>query len=146
MSRRNLILLIIVLIILSVAVIGYLYSRTPEPAAPGEDTGTNFFSRFNPFGKSGGNSAPTPTPDTPEPNIPTPDEVAAVKLKKVSTLPIAGYIVFQKERLKEVPLVPAEEQTPPASPTKPKAPLVRSPPFFKRIRTISPKPNVAIAK
>src|SRR3989344_410629 len=137
MSRRNLILLIIVLIILSVAVIGYLYSRTPEPAAPGEDTGTNFFSRFNPFGKSGGNSAPTPTPDTPEPNIPTPDEVAAVKLKKVSTLPIAGYIVFQKERLKEVPLVPAEEQTPPASPTKPKAPLTEFAPAIRYVERVT---------
>ncbi len=104
MSRKNFILLIIILVAILAVVFGFLYFREP-PTPTGTDTGgTNFFSDFNPFGKS--TTIPpkvTPPVDisgfTPPPEI----EVPKLKLQKVSSMPIAGFAVFQKERLKEIP-------------------------------------------
>lgn len=96
MSRRNFILLIIVLFILLVGFLMVLYSnRTPR--APGEDGG--FLSSLNPFGR--GSNAPgygTPAYNTPNPDGTVSGEESALKLTKVSTIPVAGYSVFQKER------------------------------------------------
>src|SRR3989344_3082592 len=106
MSKRNFILLIIILIIITVA--AFWYFDFFKPAVPGETTegGTNFLSRFNPFGKSSppptGGPIPTPTPGS-EPPIPT----SELKLKKVSSMPVAGFGVFQKERFKEIVANPA---------------------------------------
>lgn len=109
MQKRNFILLIIVLIIIIGIIFGIFYFF--KPASPtGEDTtGTNFFSQFNPFGTS----KPTPPVVTPPTDIsgyqpPAPEE--KIKLKKVSSVPIAGFTVFSKERLKEIPVAPITEQ------------------------------------
>ncbi|MFA5840929.1 MAG: hypothetical protein WC847_01490 [Candidatus Paceibacterota bacterium] len=103
MSKRNFILLIIVLVILTLGVLGFLYLQ--QPTSPGGDsTGTNFGSKFNPFGTSDTNKPPTPPPPVDvsgyEPAPSTPD--ALVKLRKISSMPIAGFTVFSKERLKDV--------------------------------------------
>jgi len=103
MSKRNFILLIIILIIITIAVFGFLYFRQGQ--TPGTDTsGTNFISQFNPFGTSKPATPPAITPPAdvsgyqPEPTL----ETTVVKLKKISSMPIAGFTVFNKERLKEI--------------------------------------------
>lgn len=87
-----------------IVIFGFLYFR-PEKTTPKDTgTGTNFFSPFNPFGTK-------PTPPVVKPPVDVsgyvpPPETIQSKLMKVSTMPIAGFTVFQKERLKEVPLAP----------------------------------------
>src|SRR3989344_586331 len=110
MTKRNFILLIIVLMIVVIAVFGFLYLR-PGTTDPGDtDGGTNFFSQFNPFGTKTTPPVVTPPVNVPSDNIP-PEEIPAVKLTKVSSMPIAGFTVFSKERLKEVPIVTTPPQT-----------------------------------
>jgi hypothetical protein len=107
MSRRNFTLLIIILIIAIIGFFVFLYSRQPANTAP-ENTspGTNFFSQFNPFGKSK-TTPPTTTPPVNVSGYVPPATPATVKLIKVSSMPIAGFTVYSKERLKEVNPSPA---------------------------------------
>ena len=77
---------------------GFLYFY--QPKSPGVVSETvNFLADFLPFGKS---KTTTPT-DTNQPvdvsgYIPNSDETQNIKLRKISTFPIAGYGVFMKER------------------------------------------------
>ncbi len=106
MSKRNFILLIAILAFVVIAVFGFLYFRSGK--TPGEvvGEGTNFLAQFNPF------SSQNKSPNDEAPGIdingeqPTDEELAVVKLKKVSSMPVAGFTVFNKERLKEVPVAP----------------------------------------
>lgn len=141
MSKRNFVLFIIVLIIITLAIFGFLYSRQ-TPTGPGDTGGgTNFLSRFNPFG----NNTDVPTDDndtpiditeeTPEENEP---EVLTSKLQKISSFPVAGFQVFLKERLKAVPIpvVTTEastETTTPAKTTKPTPPATE---FSEAVRYV----------
>ena len=83
-----------------------------------DEGGTNFFFDFNPFNNKG------KTPDSTDPTdvsgyVP-PDEngeVRNMKLMKVSSMPVAGYGIFMKERFKEVPAIVAGEATNVAEPT-----------------------------
>lgn len=118
MSKRNLILLIIVLIVAVAAVFGFLYFNQGTNTAGTDTGGTNFISQFNPFGTS----TPKPPVVTPPVDIsgyePGPvEEIPAVKLKKISSMPVAGFGLFSKERYKDVPIV--VPTTPPAKPTPP---------------------------
>ena len=100
MSKRNFILLIIVVVIAVLAVLGYLYFN-PALQTGGTDTGgTNFISKFNPF-----KTTTAPAPKTPSQPVdvsgfqPGPEtEMPGAKLKKVSTMPVAGFVLFQKEK------------------------------------------------
>ncbi len=125
MSKRNFILLIIILVIVIIAVLGFLYLRkdTTTPTDPG--IGTNFFSQFNPFGTK-------PTPPVTKPPVDVsgyqpPTAPEQTKLMKVSSMPVAGFTVFTKERLKDVPVAPllVEEGVPggetPTTPTAKKS-------------------------
>src|ERR1700759_5216100 len=104
MSKRNFILLIIILVVIVAAVFGFLYFRQGTGTAPLDGTGgTNFVSDFNPFGNSPTIPAAT-TPPTAVSGYQTSPASDAVRLKKISSMPIAGYTVYQKERLKDVPL------------------------------------------
>lgn len=105
MSKRNFILLIIVLIVILIAVFGFLYFRQNKITSE-ENQSENFFSKFNPFG----NNKPTTTPPKIIPPVdvsgyepPLTEEIQKVKLKKISSMPIAGFGVFVKERLKNIP-------------------------------------------
>lgn len=117
MTRRNFVLLLIVLLTITTFALYYLAS-SDRPGGP-EDRGggTNFFSEFNPF-----RSSPRP-PQTQTPaedsTITLPDTQAV--FKRVSSMPIAGYGIFKKERLKEVQ-VPAPEGA--SKPTPPQTELV----------------------
>lgn len=98
-------------------------------SAPGVDNGgTNFWAQFNPFG-NGKPKPPTPTPPTDVSGYVPPEPVVEnIKLKKVSSMPIAGFTVYLKERLKSVPLptvatpdVTPKTDTSPTSTTNPDA-------------------------
>ena len=93
---------------LVMAVFVFLFLR-PGPALPGDDTpGPNFFSQFNPFTPKP--PAVTPPVDIPD-NVPPPGtETPAAKLIKVSSMPVAGFGLFSKERLKDVPIVVLEAE------------------------------------
>jgi hypothetical protein len=116
MSKRNFILLIIVLIITLALVFGFLYLTQNKSTNPGDTGGTNFISQFNPFGTAGTKppSSTTPPPTDISGYQPTPTPEAALGLTKVSSMPIAGFTVFPKERLVDVPVVtPAPAETAP---------------------------------
>ncbi|MES2023457.1 MAG: hypothetical protein V4439_02125 [Patescibacteria group bacterium] len=123
MSKRNLTLLIITLVAILAIFFGYIFFSGKTTPTTGTTTGTNFFS-FLPFTKT------TPTPPAPVPpaNVsgtettpPAPIEATVSKLIKVSSMPIAGFTVFQKERFKEIPPVIPVETTPAPTTTKSKA-------------------------
>jgi hypothetical protein len=107
MSKRNFTLLIIVLIIVLAAIFGFLFfNKTSTNTTGTTTTGTNFFSQFNPFAST--KKTTTPTTTTPV-NVSgyQPPVAENVKLKKVSSMPIAGYTVFGEERLKVVEVASA---------------------------------------
>src|SRR3989344_1322949 len=106
MSKRNFILLIIVLGAVIIAVFGFLYFRKPTTPPEGDTGGTNFFSQFNPFGASKP-ATPTITPpiNVSEPETVPEEETLGVKLRKVSSMPVAGFTVFIKERIINTPLI-----------------------------------------
>ncbi|MBP6883795.1 MAG: hypothetical protein KBC06_00990 [Candidatus Pacebacteria bacterium] len=130
MTKRNFILLIIVLVVILMGLLGYFYlTRNNVPTPDGG--GINFISEFNPFAKT---SPTTPGGDTSNgENNPgdtnTPDTGAELQnLTKVSSMPVAGFAVYQKERFKEVPvIIPQQTEGVPAQPevkptTKPTPP------------------------
>ncbi len=95
---------------------GFLFLRQ-GPVAPGEEGGgTNFLSQFNPFGRGDQKPGGTTPPPVDISGYEPPPEQTGLGLLKVSSMPIAGYTVFQKERFKEMPVVvpvpPAESATP----------------------------------
>ncbi len=99
MSKRNFILIVIILVVIIAVVFGFFYFY--QPANKTDTTeGTNFFANFLPFGKS-----KTTTPiDTNQPiDIsgyvpPAETDISTLKLKKISSFPIAGYGIFMKEK------------------------------------------------
>lgn len=101
MSKRNFILIVIILVVIVAIVFGFFYFYQPANKTSTTE-GTNFFANFFPFGKS---KTTTPT------NTNQPVDVSGYEntngqnqnsnLKKVSSFPIAGYGVFNKERLKD---------------------------------------------
>ncbi|MBI3305561.1 hypothetical protein HYZ82_00290 [Candidatus Nomurabacteria bacterium] len=116
MLKRNFILLILVLSIALAVTLGFLYFREGKPTTPeDEGTGTNFFSQFNPFGGSGF-TQPEPKPPTDVSGyIPSEDAIPTGKLRKISSMPVAGYGIFIKERLKEIEISPMETLAPAGS-------------------------------
>ncbi|MFA5932105.1 MAG: hypothetical protein WC793_01880 [Candidatus Paceibacterota bacterium] len=118
MSKRNFILLIIILAIVVVGVFGFLYLQQPTGTLGVDTGGTNFGSQFNPFGNNNKPVTPAVTPPVDvsgyEPTPTNPDLL--VKLRKISSMPIAGFTVFSKERLKDVPVVTPNNTTPPSLP------------------------------
>jgi len=138
MSKRNFILLIVFLTLLVGGVLIFFYITRPQvgdPTNTDADSGTNFIAQFNPFGTSRtitppndtNNGAPTNPGDTQ-----TPGGGVQLKLTRVSSMPIAGYTVYMKERYKSVPEVipvaaepvPDAAQTNPATTTKTPTPKV----------------------
>ncbi len=123
MSKRNFILIVIILGVLAIGVVTYWYFSVPS--TPEEVSEGGFLQKYNPF-KTSPPAAPTPTTPaspTPEPESPTPgEEVAEIKLKKVSSMPVAGYGIFEKERYKDV-AAPPENSTPDSKPTPPEVEL-----------------------
>ncbi len=111
MPRRNFIFLIIVLILILAGVFGFLYFGGYNNRVIENIPGINFLSQFNPFGSNPGTGVvgENPGEEGGDGEIPTEEELAAVKLKKVSNMPVAGFTVFLKERYKDLP-PPSEEE------------------------------------
>lgn len=87
-----------------VVIFGFWYFRKTTGTITSEEngnTGTNFISQFNPFGSN----KPTSPSVTPSDNTgeyqPNPEDTQNIKLIKVSSVPVAGFTVFSKERVKE---------------------------------------------
>ena len=102
MQTRNIILLIIVLIIVAVAVFGFFYLRQPNVPTAVPNSNTNFVSTLWPFGNKSPNTDTTPK-TTPPANTsgyqaPTETPSQTINLKRISSMPIAGYGVFMKQR------------------------------------------------
>ena len=128
MSKRNFTLFIIVLMSVILVIFGFLYFNQSRTGQPG-DEGTNFLSQFNPFGTSTQvNPTDTTTPvDLGDQTSDETEEETPEKLKKISSMPVAGFELFLKERLKEVgeggiPVPPASPTTPSKTTTKPVPP------------------------
>ncbi len=95
MSKRNFILLIIILALIIISVYGFLYFRKDDTDTTENTPETNFVSRFNPFGtKPPAPSVSEPIPEEYQPEI----KNGTGKLTRVSSVPVAGFIVFKKER------------------------------------------------
>ncbi len=108
MSKRNIILFIIILVVIIVGVFGFLYFFQPKDQNGGTVTGTNFFANFLPFGKSK-TTTPNPTPPSDVSGyVGAGDNSASYgKFKKISSFPVAGYGVFMKERFKAEEALPS---------------------------------------
>src|SRR3989344_622661 len=101
MTNRNFILLIIILAIIVLGFFGFLYFKR-DAVPPGESPGgTNFLSQFNPFAGTSVKPPVTEPPADISGTEPPPVE-RGLQLMKVSSMPVAGYGVFMKERYKEV--------------------------------------------
>src|SRR3989344_4700588 len=112
MSKRNFILLIIILILAVTVVFGFLYFRPQTTPSGDSDQGINFISRFNPFSN---NKTIIPKTESPVVDIsgtlpPPAEEIPIVKLKRISSMPVAGFGLFIKERLKEITPPPPPPQ------------------------------------
>jgi len=112
MSKRNFILLVIILVTVVAAIFGFFYFRRSATTPGTGGVGTNFISQFNPFGS---NKTTTPAVTPPanvsgyQPNL-EPATKTNAKLKKVSGMPVAGFTIYSKERLKVVvpaPILPS---------------------------------------
>ena len=88
------------MLVIVAIVFGFLYFRESTSAPVVDTGGTNFFSDFNPFGTSKTVppkvTTPTIIPIEPEPTI----EIIR-KLNKVSSMPVAGFGIFRKEKFKK---------------------------------------------
>jgi hypothetical protein len=107
MSKRNLKLFIIILVIIVIIVFGFLYfSNTGTISPTGETQGINFISQFFPSSKPATQTTDTTPPADISGFEPTPEaETPAFRLTKVSSMPIAGFGIFMKERFKEIPTI-----------------------------------------
>lgn len=119
------------MIILALVVFWYLNSKN-NPTSGGNGGGGNFWSDLLPFGNKNNQNnnqgnQPTDISDYVDDSI---KEVEPLKLTKVSTVPVAGYKVFQKERFVDVlDVTPgtdgAEAAKNPSAPTTEFAPALR---------------------
>jgi len=102
MPIRNLILLILVLIIITLLVFGFLYLHSPKPESE-TARDTNFTANFWPFGKNDEVKNEETLVGVSEHDSSNQEGVDETKFvfKKISSMPIAGYGVFLKERYGE---------------------------------------------
>ncbi len=106
MKKRNFILLIVFLVILALLVLGFFYLKNSPPKNNETGGGAfDFLSDLIPFGKknnAGNPDQPVDVSDYRDDSIP---EVEKMVLTKVSSMPVAGYKSFLKERFIELPAV-----------------------------------------
>ena len=136
MSKRNIILIAIVIGGLVLLAFVFMYFYKPAGQAGDTSSGTNFISQFFPFAKTNPSTPGTPTSPANVSGYVTPNPEAGVeRLTKVSSMPIAGYGVFMKERYKDVALI---EPTPPTITPPIETPAVTNPE--------TPLPNLPLTK
>ena len=102
MQKRNIILLIIILVIITIIAFVFLYSQNNTPINQADNP--DFFSQFNPFKQH--TVTPVVKPPVEIPNYqPNPVVTQKKKLTKISSMPVAGFTVFMKERLKNIAVI-----------------------------------------
>jgi len=111
MSKRNFILLIIILIIITIAIFGFLYFKQGTTIPEDNNTDTNFVSQLGLFGTSKPATTTTTTPVDVSGYQPSNTETQKLQLTKISSVPVAGFIIFTKERLKDVPVATTNESS-----------------------------------
>jgi len=117
MSKRNVTLLIIVLVVILIGVFGFLYLNNPSSQPGSATTGTNFLSNLLSFGRNKAAQPTTTTPANVSGYVPgAAAEIPAEKLIKISSMPVAGFGVFMKQRFVTVPVVVPTNTTPPSLP------------------------------
>lgn len=138
MSKRNLTFLIIILIVIVAILFGFFYLKKPASTPTDNGGSTNFFSNFNPFNKKTATPPNTTAPtDVSGYTPPSGGEIPITKLIKISSMPIAGYGVFMKERYKDVPpVVIPPDGTTPATNTSPAIPTPPATEFVPAIRYV----------
>lgn len=141
MTKRNFKLLIILIFIILAVVFSYFFFNTPEEDGT-EDTGTNFIFDLLPFGtkKNTNNNTGNETPADISGYVPpTQEELERMKLTKISSMPIAGYTIFNQERFVYVPEVVKEipeEGQEDAEETKPLPPVAPETEFIPILRYV----------
>jgi len=104
MSKRNIILIVIILLVITIGAFVFFYLYRPTSQGGIITDSVNFLSDFLPFG----NNKNTNTGDTTQPvdvsgYVQTPEiDTQNLILKKISSFPIAGYGIFMKERFKDI--------------------------------------------
>ena len=99
MSRRNFILLIIVLIIVSTLFLLFFYFSQSLNQGNGNEESPGIFSNLNPFkGITDVSPGADIPPGSDDEDTAIKEDIENRKLMKVSTMPIAGFAVFQKEK------------------------------------------------
>jgi hypothetical protein len=132
MSKRNFILLVIVLMIILLGVVGYWYMLAQQ-VPPSTEKAPGFLAKFNPFSPNPlPNPTPTPASETQE-GTTTEVPVQNHKLIKVSNLGVAGYGVFDKERL----VVESPNQEIPPVTSKPLPPKTEFVPALRYVDRIT---------
>ncbi|MFA6324919.1 MAG: hypothetical protein WCX46_01685 [Candidatus Paceibacterota bacterium] len=106
MSKRNIIISTIGLIIIVGIAYVFLVLYKPTSTLKTEEPGTNFLSNLFNFGKST-NTTPTETEpaDISGYVLETEETPMEQRLMRVSSMPIAGFTVFMKERFVDLPIV-----------------------------------------
>lgn len=104
MSKRNIILIAIILGVITLGAFIFLSFYEPKSKMGDSVENTNFFANFFPFGNNK-NTTPKETNNPTDVSgyiPPTETTPANMKLKKVSSFPVAGFGIFMKERFKDV--------------------------------------------
>ncbi|MBP9711601.1 MAG: hypothetical protein KBD55_01025 [Candidatus Pacebacteria bacterium] len=119
MSRRNFILIVIILFTALAVFFAYLFmTRTTIDTSTTPEENLGFLSRINPFNTRP--SSQTNSGDNNQPNEPVIEDETPIipesNLKQISSMPIAGYSIFQKEILLETPTL--ETNTTEVAPVK----------------------------
>lgn len=111
MSKRNTILFIIILIIVIGGVLGFMYLRKDKDTG-GETTPTNFLVKFNPFKTKPPTTTPGDNGTTPGDDDATPGQTNnETNLRMISSMPVAGFGLFSKERITDVVFAPSTNTT-----------------------------------
>ena len=99
-------------------ILGWMYLDRRDGGMPGgEGEEVGFFAKWNPFGSGSAPAPGQPGGEEPGSGEETLPENIDLRLMKVSTMPVAGFGLFQKERVVTPPLTPpsegGEESSPP---------------------------------
>lgn len=143
MTKRNLKLLIILIFIILAVIFSYFFFDTPKENNTGSsDTGTNFIFDLLTFGtkkNTNNNTEPETPADISGYLPPTQEELMKMKLTKISSMPIAGYTVFNQERFVYVPevikpeIIGEESGIPETKPLPPTAPATEFIPILRYV-------------
>ncbi|MDQ3075754.1 MAG: hypothetical protein M3Q34_01350 [bacterium] len=130
MSKRNLKLLAVLMVIMLMVVLSYFYlGDKPKTITPADGGGgDNFFADLLNFGNSNKPSKDSSTPADVSGYVPENEtEMQKMRLMKISSMPIAGYLVFNQERFVNVapPIKVETQEGEELTPTAPKEITIR---------------------